>query len=288
MSKSIFILIFIFFGNSAFAGQKECLQWKGLNFFKIPSGDFIMGGKGFRDESPQHLQRATSFCIMHDHLSAKNIEEINKLLGTDFYRNGEMTWQEANDLAVLLSKKIGKKIRLPTEMEWEYAVRGGLKKKKFPWGNIGDIFLRKSVSDIVLKSRRECGIDSVEKMINADNNRILKKCIAQHQGCSQSSCPAVKEVSCLIGYLNKRISKVPANSYGLINTTNNAWEWTSSKYMPYPYRSDDGREDAGEEGGKYRVIRGGNNNTETCLSYVSLRGYGSTWSSYNVRFVLEN
>ncbi|HEX6198137.1 MAG TPA: SUMF1/EgtB/PvdO family nonheme iron enzyme [Jiangellaceae bacterium] len=45
------------------------------------------------------------------------------------------------------------------------------------------------------------------------------------------------------------------SAYGAADMAGNVWEWCSSFCDPYPYRSDDGREDLGAEG--HRVIRGG-------------------------------
>ena len=44
--------------------------------------------------------------------------------------------------------------------------------------------------------------------------------------------------------------------YGVLDMSGNVFEWTQSKYQPYPYRADDGREQVNDSG-EIRVWRGG-------------------------------
>lgn len=46
-----------------------------------------------------------------------------------------------------------------------------------------------------------------------------------------------------------------ASVYGVLDQAGNVWEWVSTVYRAYPYRTDDGREDRTAQGA--RVLRGG-------------------------------
>jgi formylglycine-generating enzyme required for sulfatase activity len=71
--------------------------------------------------------------------------------------------------------------------------------------------------------------------------------------------------------------------YGCADMGGNAWEWTSSLYQGYPYKADDGREDAASI--DRRVARGGSFNTSGNEARASFRGRGPglVWSDIGIR-----
>lgn len=46
-----------------------------------------------------------------------------------------VSWFDAVEYCRWLSKQWGREVRLPTEAEWEFAARGGLEQKLYPWGD---------------------------------------------------------------------------------------------------------------------------------------------------------
>jgi formylglycine-generating enzyme required for sulfatase activity len=63
--------------------------------------------------------------------------------------------------------------------------------------------------------------------------------------------------------------------YGCADMAGNVWEWTRSKYKPYPYHTEDGREDL--QGNDFRVVRGGSWNFTQYSARASARSSHSPY-----------
>jgi formylglycine-generating enzyme required for sulfatase activity len=71
-------------------------------------------------------------------------------------------------------------------------------------------------------------------------------------------------------------------STGIGDMIGNVWEWTSSLYKPYPFDSDDGREEPLTSG--WRVLRGGSWLNDSALANATARMDGDFVFYNNVGF----
>ena len=113
----------------------------GMKFVKIPKGTFRMGWKDGMDGADYiHQVTVSSFWMGQFEVTNAQFKlfKTKKLL-PKFAGNTQpatpITWYEAKAFCQWLSKKESLNYRLPTEAEWEYAARGGLDQKLYPWGN---------------------------------------------------------------------------------------------------------------------------------------------------------
>jgi formylglycine-generating enzyme required for sulfatase activity/tRNA A-37 threonylcarbamoyl transferase component Bud32 len=105
-----------------------------LEMVEIPGGTFIMGSPASEagrhsSESPQHQVTVSSFYMGKYELTQAQYQAI---IGTDpsnFKGHNRpverVSWNNAVEFCKKLSQKTGKKYRLPSEAEWEYACRAG-------------------------------------------------------------------------------------------------------------------------------------------------------------------
>ena len=124
-----------------------------------------------------------------------------------------VSWNDANAFCKW------SKTRLPTEAEWEYAARGGLEQKIFPWGD-----------EFLVEGKINCNI--FQGKFPSDNT-------------SEDGFRFTAPVDCY-----------SANGFGLYNVAGNVWEWTQDWFTRF-HDLETNVNPIGPERGNTKVIKGG-------------------------------
>jgi formylglycine-generating enzyme required for sulfatase activity len=145
----IYIVLALFFTvtSSSAAPVKAVETIVGIEFVRIKAGSFVMGdiyAKGMKFERPTHKVTLKPFYIGQFEVTFDQYDAFCSATGRakpndEGWGRGQrpvinVTWKDAVAYADWLSKKTGRKIRLPSESEWEYAARAG-KSSPYWWGH---------------------------------------------------------------------------------------------------------------------------------------------------------
>jgi sulfatase modifying factor 1 len=104
---------------------------------EIPGGEFLMGQENGRDEErPVHLVTIAPFRLCRFQVTTADFAAFRPF-AYDRADNPvtSLNWFDAVEFCEWLSTQWGTPVRLPTEAEWEFAARGGLPQKLYPWGD---------------------------------------------------------------------------------------------------------------------------------------------------------
>ncbi len=118
----------------------------GPKMIALPAGSFLMGntsGLISPDETPRHKVQVPAFAMSVYEVTYAEYDVFARAtqkprpdssgLDRKTHPVNNVSWEDAIAYAAWLSKQTGKKYRLPSEAEWEYAARGG-KRTTYWWG----------------------------------------------------------------------------------------------------------------------------------------------------------
>ena len=215
---------------------------------EIPGGTFTMGSADEDDEAygferPAHSVTIRSFRMAKHEVTFEEYDKFAYDTGrrppsdTGFGAGRRpvinVSWDDAKYYGTWLSKRTGKKYRLPSEAEWEYAARGGKETRRF-WGN---------------EPEKACDYANVFDEKNAEYLKRKYTTITWEP----HPCPDDFPETAPVGSFKP-------NGYGLYDTLGNVWEWTEDCWHEnYTNPPEDGSawlETGGGECGR-RVVRGG-------------------------------
>ena len=225
----------------------------GENMVLVEGGEFMMGSNnGSDNEKPVHKVYLNSFYISKYEITQKEWVEImgsnpSCYWGYD-YPVENVNWYDVQKYIKKLNKKTGKKYRLPTEAEWEFAAKGGNLNQGYIYA--GSNYL----NAVAWYKNNHIDLDIVARNKSIYNNYI---------NTNKTNTVGTKE----------------PNELGLYDMSGNVWEWCQDWYSEDYYNNSPSNDPKGPEKGEYRVMRGGawSEIDKHCRS--TYRGYGNPYGN---------
>ena len=119
-----------------------------FNMVKIEGGTFHMGATseqgGYYEEKPVHSVTISDYYIGETEVTQELWEAVMGSNPSYFTGNNQrpveyVSWYDCQEFIKKLNQLTGKKFRLPTEAEWEYAARGGKYSRGYKYSGRNDV-----------------------------------------------------------------------------------------------------------------------------------------------------
>ena len=278
------------FDGAAKQGKREVVKLdlggaQVITAVKIPAGSFAMGSNDETNaEAPAHAATVSKpFYMGTTEVTMGMMQQFDPTFENGVYdmhykdqvRRGyfvngadlpaiRVSYQQAEAFCRWLSAKSGRKVRLPTETEWEYACRAGTG-TPMNYGDFNaDFSSHANLADLSIKQLAVQGVDP-RPIRNPDQFWDYEK----------------KDARFNDGVLHlAKVGSYKPNAFGLYDMHGNVAEWTSSPFVSYP-----GGPGFEGENPAYKVIRGGSWYQRQIRASSAYRwGYPAWMRPYNVGF----
>ena len=162
--------------SSTNSNRQRILQELADNMVYVQGGTFTMGAtsvqgsEAYDDEKPAHSVTLSSYYIGKTEVTQELWEAVMGSNPSKFKGNRkpveQVSWNDCQTFISKLNSLTGKNYRLPTEAEWEFAARGGIKSKGYKYSGsntLGDVawYRDNSVNttlDVGTKNPNELGL----------------------------------------------------------------------------------------------------------------------------------